>query len=59
MFHLLEELKVVQDRDDGLFLSAELDKIISEFEKLKDLDSTIGEVYKTYKKEGIFDESTI
>jgi len=58
MVHLLEQLKVVQDRDDAVFLSSDIDKIISQFEKLKEVDSTFMELYQKYKEEGFF-ESTI
>lgn len=52
LVHLLERLKESQDNEDGLFLSGTVDAIISEYEKLKEIDPTLLELYNSYKEEG-------
>ena len=52
LVHLLERLKYAQDEEDALFLSASVDKIISEYEKLKELAPELLTIYNKYKEEG-------
>jgi len=59
LVHLLETLKFAQDEEDGLFLNATVEKILNEYEKLKELDPNIEILYREYQKEDIFNEFKI